>query len=98
MSGLTGTVRLTRLALRRDRVTLPAWILGLGFFIAATTAMFNKSLADPVDLVRETQLVATNAEGIETRFFVDVLLLTPKEVEYFRHGGILQYVLRQLAA
>jgi len=27
-----------------------------------------------------------------------VLLLTPKEVEYFRNGGILQYVLRQLAA
>ena len=27
-----------------------------------------------------------------------VLLLTPKEVEYFRHGGILHYVLRQLAA
>ena len=27
-----------------------------------------------------------------------VLLLTPKEVEYFRHGGILHYVLRQLAS
>jgi len=26
-----------------------------------------------------------------------VLLLTPKEVEYYRHGGILPYVLRQLA-
>jgi aconitate hydratase len=25
------------------------------------------------------------------------LLLTPKEVEYYRHGGILPYVLRQLA-
>ena len=32
------------------------------------------------------------------RFEVKVLLLTPKEVEYFRHGGILHYVLRQLAA
>jgi aconitate hydratase len=29
---------------------------------------------------------------------VQVLLLTPKEVEYFRHGGLLHYVLRQLAA
>jgi aconitate hydratase len=27
-----------------------------------------------------------------------VLLLTPKEVEYFRNGGLLHYVLRQLAA
>jgi len=26
------------------------------------------------------------------------MLLTPKEREFFRHGGILQYVLRQLAA
>ena len=32
------------------------------------------------------------------RLVVRVLLLTPKEVEYFRHGGILQYVLRQLAS
>ena len=31
-------------------------------------------------------------------FMAKVLLLTPKEVEYFRHGGLLQYVLRQLAA
>jgi len=46
---------------------------------------------------RTAEVRARNAEGTETRFFVDVLLLTPKEVEYFRHGGILQYVLRQLA-
>jgi aconitate hydratase len=31
-------------------------------------------------------------------FEVKVMLLTPKEVEYFRHGGILHYVLRQLAS
>ena len=31
-------------------------------------------------------------------FMAKVLLLTPKEVEYFRHGGLLQYVLRQLAS
>ena len=30
-------------------------------------------------------------------FDAKVLLLTPKEVEYFRNGGLLQYVLRQLA-
>jgi aconitate hydratase len=32
------------------------------------------------------------AEG--TEFLVDVRIDTPKEAEYFRHGGILQYVLR----
>ena len=61
MTAWTGTWRLTVLALRRDRVKLPAWIVGLGIFVAATTAMFNQSLAAQADLVRETQLVATNA-------------------------------------
>ena len=32
------------------------------------------------------------------RFEVRVRIDTPMEVEYFRHGGILQYVLRQLLA
>ncbi len=43
-------------------------------------------------------VVARKADGSEVRFEVRVLLLTPKEVEYFRNGGILHYVLRQLAA
>jgi len=43
-------------------------------------------------------IIATRADGSAKRIEVDVLLLTPKEVEYFRHGGLLHYVLRQLAA
>jgi aconitate hydratase len=43
-------------------------------------------------------VIARKADGSEKRFEVKVLLLTPKEVEYFRHGGILHYVLRQLAS
>jgi aconitate hydratase len=43
-------------------------------------------------------IVARKADGGEKRFEVKVLVLTPKEVEYFRHGGILHYVLRQLAS
>jgi aconitate hydratase len=46
---------------------------------------------------KEVEVVAIGPAG-EKRFTVDVLLLTPKEVEYMRHGGLLQYVLRQLAA
>jgi aconitate hydratase len=45
---------------------------------------------------REAKVVAKSANG-EKAFTVKVLLLTPKEREFFRHGGILQYVLRQLA-
>jgi aconitate hydratase len=40
---------------------------------------------------------AKRADGSRIEFQAQVLLLTPKEVEYFRHGGILHYVLRQLA-
>jgi aconitate hydratase len=41
---------------------------------------------------------AHKPDGKTIEFQVNVLLLTPKEVEYFRHGGLLHYVLRQLAA
>ena len=43
-------------------------------------------------------VVAAKPDGTATTFQVKVLLLTPKEVEYFRNGGILHYVLRQLAS
>ena len=43
-------------------------------------------------------VTATRASGEQVVFHATVMLLTPKEVEYFRHGGLLQYVLRQLAA
>jgi aconitate hydratase len=47
---------------------------------------------------RTATVTATQADGRKKSFEVKVLLLTPKEVEYFRHGGLLQYVLRQLAS
>ncbi|MHB1056641.1 MAG: aconitate hydratase AcnA [Rhodanobacter sp.] len=46
---------------------------------------------------REATVTATAADGSKKQFSVNVMLLTPKEKEFFRHGGILQYVLRQLA-
>ncbi|RYV52803.1 ABC transporter permease [Pengzhenrongella frigida] len=61
MSGFTGTTRLVRLALRRDRFTLPAWILGMTFFLAATTAMFENNYAEhPELLMPDTQVVIEN--------------------------------------
>ena len=35
--------------------------------------------------------------GKTTEFDVRVRIDTPKELDYYQHGGILQYVLRQLA-
>ena len=43
-------------------------------------------------------VTATSEEGSSTTFQARVRIDTPKEAEYYRHGGILQYVLRQLAA
>ncbi|MGH3508227.1 MAG: ABC antibiotics transporter, partial [Nocardioidaceae bacterium] len=60
MIGLTGTVRLTRLALWRDRFILPAWLIGLAAFTASTTAMIEESFPTYQDLLQDTQLVATN--------------------------------------
>jgi len=53
-------------------------------------------LAEPMnagDLPREVSVKAGDKE-----FRARVRIDTPKEAEYFRHGGILQYVLRSLAA
>jgi aconitate hydratase len=42
--------------------------------------------------------VRAKANGGERGFTAEVRIDTPAEAEYYRHGGILQYVLRQLAA
>jgi aconitate hydratase len=47
---------------------------------------------------KHATVTAKRPDGTELVFQVQVLLLTPKEVVYFRNGGILHYVLRQLAA
>ncbi len=43
-------------------------------------------------------IVATSDAGARTEFTVRLRIDTPKELDYFQHGGILQYVLRQLAS
>jgi aconitate hydratase len=42
-------------------------------------------------------VVATAADGTKKEFPVTVRIDTPQEILYYQHGGILQYVLRQLA-
>ncbi|MES2390419.1 MAG: aconitate hydratase [Acidobacteriota bacterium] len=42
-------------------------------------------------------VVAENEAGKTTEFNVTVRIDTPQEILYYQHGGILQYVLRQLA-
>ena len=56
------------------------------------------AIADVSDfeIGRTLDVVAHGAEGRKVTFKVRVRLDTPQEVQYYRHGGILQYVLRQL--
>jgi aconitate hydratase len=44
------------------------------------------------------KVIAKSDDGKTTRFEVRLRIDTPKELEYYQHGGILHYVLRQLAA
>jgi aconitate hydratase len=47
---------------------------------------------------QEIQVQVSKADGSTSTFPVRVRIDTANELEYFRHGGILHYVLRQLAA
>ncbi|MBJ7472856.1 MAG: aconitate hydratase AcnA, partial [Solirubrobacteraceae bacterium] len=50
------------------------------------------------ELPKTTKVVATKPDGTTVEFDAVVRIDTPKEADYFRHGGILRYVLRQIAA
>jgi polyether ionophore transport system permease protein len=61
MSSFTGTTWLVRLAVRRDRITLPAWILGMAGFLTATTALFEDHYTKhPLLLEPDTRIVVEN--------------------------------------
>jgi aconitate hydratase len=47
---------------------------------------------------KKLKVIATAADGTKKEFVADVRIDTPQEILYYQHGGILQYVLRSLAA
>jgi aconitate hydratase len=53
-------------------------------------------LADGSSVPRELEVKAVSDEGGDKTFTAIVRIDTPGEQEYYRHGGILQYVLRSL--
>jgi aconitate hydratase len=61
------------------------------------TEVFDiKGHTDPA--ARTVMVTATPADGDAITFTANIRIDTPKERDYFEHGGILHYVLRQLAA
>jgi aconitate hydratase len=55
-------------------------------------------LAAEVKPLSDAQLVITGADGSRREVAVTLRIDTPIEVDYYKHGGILPFVLRQLLA
>jgi aconitate hydratase len=60
------------------------------------TESFDIPVTDDVQALQELVVTATRGDGTTIDFTVDVRLDTPVEVEYYRNGGILHTVLRNL--
>ena len=55
-------------------------------------------MADEVKPLSDARLVVTTAEGVRSEVPVTLRIDTAIEVDYYKHGGILPFVLRQLLA
>ncbi len=68
--------------------------------LAGTEAFHLTGLADVLvegfPRGKEVTVDAGRADGSTAQFRVTVRIDTPQELQYYRHGGILEYVLRQL--
>ncbi len=58
---------------------------------------FDIEIDDGLRPRQHVRVTATSADGGKKNFTTVTRIDTPVEVEYYRHGGILQYVLRRLA-
>jgi aconitate hydratase len=57
-----------------------------------------EGVADAISHGKHATVRAFGVDGMETKFEVVIRIDTPQEAEYYRNGGILPYVLRQIAA
>ncbi len=71
--------------------------LGLGLTGHERFTISGLDVLNRGELPKELSVTATADDESVTEFRVIVRIDTPMEAEYYRHGGILQYVLRQMA-
>ena len=64
----------------------------------SVTGLQGSTIVPSTVQVRADADADADADGQTRQFTADVRIDTPAEAEYYRHGGILQYVLRQLLA
>jgi aconitate hydratase len=72
--------------------------LGLSGVERYDIAGLGEILAEGFPRGKELTVRATRPDGSTRDFRATIRIDTPQELQYFRHGGILEYVLRQLAA
>jgi aconitase A len=69
---------------------------------AQTLGLTGKEVFEIAGLERgaakQVNVIARSEDGKSRQFSVRLRIDTPKELDYYQHGGILHYVLRQLAA
>ena len=80
-------------------------VVPLQFFEGDTAASLGLTGREVFDIeglglqrAKQVTVTATGSDGTQAIFQAIVRIDTPKEQDYFIHGGILQYVLRQLAS
>ena len=80
-------------------------VVPLQFFEGDTAASLGLTGREVFDIeglglqrAKQVTVTATGWDGTKAIFQAIVRIDTPKEQDYFIHGGILQYVLRQLAS
>jgi aconitate hydratase len=72
--------------------------LGLDGYETLDIIGLSDAIAEGFASGRTLTVRATREDGSSITFNVTARIDTPQEVQYYRHGGILQYVLRQLLA
>jgi aconitate hydratase len=62
------------------------------------TETFDVEIPNGLQPQQDLTLVITRRDGVQQRVTVLCRIDTPIEVDYYKHGGILPYVLRELMA
>jgi aconitase A len=63
----------------------------------SVNGLHDRSVAANLEPGMTVKVTATDASGAKKQFGALLRIDTPDEADYYRHGGILQYVLRSLA-
>jgi len=72
-------------------------LTGEEVFTLGEPGQLRAMLEDGFAAGKNLTVKATKPDGLVVEFPVTIRIDTPQEILYYQHGGILQYVLRQLA-